>query len=614
MSDIIKLLPDSVANQIAAGEVIQRPASVVKELIENAVDAGATEIKLNVKDAGKTLIQVIDNGSGMSENDARMCWERHATSKLKTAEDLFNIHTKGFRGEALASMAAIAHVELISKVQESKLATRIIIEGSEVKSQEPISAANGSQFLVKNLFFNVPARRNFLKSESVETRHIIEEFLRVAMAHPSIKFIMYSDDKEVYNLPAGNYKQRVVALLGKKYNERLLEVGVDTAIVKIHGYIIKPEFSRKTRGEQYFFVNNRFIKNAYLNHAITLAYDKLIPKDVYASYFLFLDVDPHEIDVNIHPTKTEIKFESDRNIYAILLASIKESLGKFNAVPSLDFNQPIGFDIDVVTSSSIITPPSIKVDTSYNPFHSSTNQKKPAPSEIEYESFYKLDDVIAETKRRADDDDEYEQLEKEESGLDAQWGDENATAFLSYQYHNSFLLTTLKSGLVIIDQYRAHFRILFEQIKKQLTKENSSSQKLLFPQPFQVNPSNYSALIEVKNELSSLGFIIDWESPNELLISGIPTSIPIKDPILLLQNLADKLIEGNSNESTDSNEQIAFSIANQLAIRKGKKLQQEEIDSLINELFSCNNPYFSPHGKPIMFKLSLEEIQKRFEK
>lgn len=611
MSDIIKLLPDSVANQIAAGEVIQRPASVVKELIENAVDAGATEIKLIVKDAGKTLIQVIDNGGGMTENDARMCWERHATSKLKNADDLFKIQTKGFRGEALASMAAIAHVELISKTEESNLATKIIIEGSEVKSQEATSGVNGSKFLVKNLFFNVPARRNFLKSDAVETRHLIEEFLRVAMAHPSIKFSMFNNEKETYILPVGNLKQRIVALLGKKYSERLLEVKVDTAIVKISGFISKPEFSRKTRGEQYFFVNNRFIKNPYLNHAIATAYSNLIPKDVYASYFLFLDVNPNEVDVNIHPTKTEVKFESDRNIYAILLAAVKESLGKFNAVPSLDFDTPAGFDIDVVTSSSIITPPSIKINPNYNPFDSASNPSKAKPKEIEFESFYKLDEVIEETKTELDEF-ESESTEGEQSDL-VQNIEDPATNFLAYQYNNAYILTTLKSGLVIIDQFRAHFRILFEQIKEQLESNNSFSQKLLFPQPFQVNPSSYSALIEIKDVLFSLGFMIDWENENELLISGIPSSLKIKDPITLLQNLADQLVEENETKTPDIKEHIAFNIANQLAIRKGKKLQQEEVDSLIDSLFSCSNPYFSPHGKPIMFKFSLEEIQNRFE-
>lgn len=611
MSDIIKLLPDSVANQIAAGEVIQRPASVVKELIENAVDAGATDIKLHIKDAGKTLIQVIDNGAGMSENDARMCWERHATSKLKKAEDLFNIHTKGFRGEALASMAAIAHVELISKTSESKLATKIIIEGSEVKSQEPTTGVDGSKFSVKNLFFNVPARRNFLKSDAVEIRHIMEEFTRVAMAHPDIKFSMYSNDKESYNLPKANLKKRIMALFGKKYNERLLAVKVDTAIVNIHGYISKPEFSRKTRGEQYFFVNDRFIKNPYLNHAITTAYDKLIPKDVYPSYFIFLDVDPHEVDVNIHPTKTEVKFESDRNIYAILLAAVKESLGKFNAVPSLDFNSPSNFDIDVVRSSSIISPPSIKVDTSYNPFDTSSHKPKKNQA-IEYESFYKLDEVIEETK---DDLTEFkdgiEVSPKKE--LPASFESDVATSFLAYQFNQSYILTTLKSGLVIIDQFRAHFRILFEQIKGQLNSDKGYSQKLLFPQPFQVTPSAFSALSDIKDKLSQIGFIIDWENENELLISGIPSALKISDPITLLQNLADQLIEGMDDKTPDAQELIAFSLANQLAVRKGKKLEREEIDNIIDTLFSCNNPYFSPHGKPIMFKLSLEEIQNRFE-
>ncbi len=600
MSDIIKLLPDSVANQIAAGEVIQRPASVVKELMENAVDADASEIKLIIKDAGKTLIQVIDNGNGMSENDARMSWERHATSKLKNADDLFNIKTKGFRGEALASMAAIAHVELITKLHDNKLATQIIIEGSEVKSQKPVSGSVGSRFLVKNLFFNVPARRNFLKSDPVETRHIIEEFQRVAMAHPSIKFSMYNNEKEVFNLLKGNFKQRLIALLGKKYNERLLDVDVSTNIVTIQGYITKPEFAKKTRGEQYFFVNKRFIKNPYLNHAISTAFSSLIPKDVHPSYFLFIEIDPHQIDVNIHPTKTEIKFENDRNIYAILMAGIKESLGKFNAVPSIDFNQPEGFDIDVVTSSSIITPPKIKIDPSYNPFDTSTAKKKNMPTEMEYESFYQLDEVIKES-------------DDEEQATEINWEDDETTTYLAYQYKSAYILTTLKSGLVIIDQYRAHFRVLFERMLDQLKTDSTSSQKLLFPQPFQVTPSNYSALLQIKDELNDLGFLIDWENKNELLISGIPAVFPMKDPILILQNLADQLLEGNESEELNLKEYIAFNIASQVAVRKGNKLEQEEVNGLVDDLFASSNPYFSPNNKPIMFKLSLDEIKNRFE-
>jgi DNA mismatch repair protein MutL len=609
MADIIKLLPDAVANQIAAGEVIQRPASVVKELMENAVDAGASDIKLIIKDAGKSLIQVIDNGAGMSENDARMCWERHATSKLKNASDLFNISTKGFRGEALASMAAISHIELLTKKSENKLATKVIIEGSQVKAQEPDSGITGSRFSVKNLFYNVPARRNFLKSDTVEIRHINEEFIRIAMAHPTIKFSMFVNDKESYILPIANLKQRIVAIFGKKYNERLLEVSVDTDIVKIHGYILKPEFSRKTRGEQYFFVNDRFIKNAYLNHAISTAYDKIIPRDVFPSFFLFLDVNPQEVDVNIHPTKTEVKFESDRNIYAILLAAVKESLGKFNAVPSLDFTLPSGFDIDVVTSSSIITPPSIKIDPTYNPFNTPGEKRKTPAKEIEYESFYKLDEVIEETKDDFEEDDKTFKNKPIENLVEIETNEN----YLAYQYNSAYIITTLKSGLVIIDQFRAHFRILFEQIKDQLGDEPAHSQKLLFPQPFHVNPNAYSALIEIKDELSHLGFMIDWDNENELLISGVPTALSIKDPLSLLQNLADQLQEGIDAETPDAQDHIAFSIANQLAIRKGKKLQEEEIRGLIDNLFSCNNPYFSPHGKPIMFKFSLEEIQNRFE-
>jgi len=430
----------------------------------------------------------------------------------------------------------------------------------------------------------------------------MEEFQRVAMAHPSIKFTMYNNEKEVFNLIKGNLKQRLIALLGKKYNERLLDVDVSTDIVNIQGYITKPEFAKKTRGEQYFFVNKRFIKNPYLNHAISTAFSSLIPKDVHPSYFLYIDIDPHQIDVNIHPTKTEIKFENDRNIYAILMAGIKESLGKFNAVPSIDFNQPAGFDIDVVTSSSIITPPQIKVDPSYNPFDSTTHRKKSTPAEMEYESFYQLDEVIKE----GDSEDEEQEQERI-------WEDDTRSEYLAYQYKSSYILTTLKSGLVIIDQYRAHFRVLFEHMLDQLKNDKVTSQKLLFPQPFQVNPANYSALLDISDELNDLGFLIDWENKNELLISGIPTVFQIKDPILILQNLADQLLEGMGETELDIKEYIAFSIASQVAVRKGNKLQQEEVNALIDNLFASSNPYFSPNNKPIMFKLSLDEIKNRFE-
>jgi DNA mismatch repair protein MutL len=609
MADIINLLPDAVANQIAAGEVIQRPASVVKELMENAIDSGATEIKLHIKDAGKTLIQVIDNGYGMSENDARMCWERHATSKLKTADDLFNIKTKGFRGEALASMAAIAHVELNTRREDFELGSRIIIEGSEVKSQEPVSTAKGSRFSVKNLFFNVPARRNFLKSDPVETRHIIEEFQRIAIAHPGIRLSLYNNEKEVFILLPGNLKQRLIALLGKKYAERLLQVEAETDFIKIHGFIAKPEFARKSRGEQYFFVNQRFIKSPYLNHAVSTAFSDLIPKDVYASYFIFFEIDPHAIDVNIHPTKTEIKFEDERNIYAILMAAVKQALGRFNAAPTIDFNQPEGFEIDVVTSKTKIIPPEIQVNKDYNPFTQSGFSPKPKPEGKEWESFYDLEDVMKEMGGLDN--------EQEETGgqlVPSEWKDTGKKDLpLAYQFKNAFIITTLKSSLVIIDQYRAHFRVIYEQLLEQLDSTGVNSQKLLFPQPFYPSVVAYHALSEMKEWLEALGFSIDWRKGRELLISGTPADYKIKDPLKTLQYLADEWTAETIDKSEHPKSRIAINLAAQLAVKKGKKLKREEIEALIEGLFSCENPYFSPRGNPVMFKLTLEEIQHKFE-
>jgi len=607
MSDIINLLPDAVANQIAAGEVIQRPASVIKELMENALDSGASDIKLHIKNAGKTLIQVIDNGTGMSENDARMCWERHATSKLKVADDLFNIKTKGFRGEALASMAAIAHVELNTRRKDFELGTRIIIEGSEVKSQEPVSTAIGSRFSVKNLFFNVPARRNFLKSDPVETRHIIEEFQRVAIAHPGIRLSFYNNEKEVFILQPGNLKQRLIALLGKKYAERLLQLEAETGFVKVHGFIVKPEFARKSRGEQYFFVNQRFIKSPYLGHSVSTAFSDLIPKDVYPSYFIFLEIDPHAIDVNIHPTKTEIKFEDERNIYAVLMAAVKQALGRFNATPSIDFNQPEGFEIDVVTSKTKIIPPEINVNKDYNPFTQSGFTPKPKPEGKEWESFYDLDDVMKEMGGE-------KQAGPSGQLVPSEWKDKAVKDLpLAYQFKNAFIITTLMSSLMIIDQYRAHFRVIYEQLLEQLGSSGANSQKLLFPQPFYPSVVSYHALSEMKEWLEALGFSIDWRKDRELLISGTPADYKIKDPLKTLQYLADEWTAETIDKSEHPKNRMVINLAAQLAVKKGKKLKREEIEALIEGLFSCENPYFSPRGNPVMFKLTLEEIQNKFE-
>lgn len=603
MHEIIKLLPEAVANQIAAGEVIQRPASVVKELMENAIDSGATEIKLQIKQAGKASIQVIDNGLGMSDIDARMCWERHATSKLTIADDLFAIQTKGFRGEALASIAAISQVELWTRNNESEVGTHVVIAGSVVKKQEPIATPIGSRFWVKNLFFNVPARRNFLKSDPVETRHIIEEFHRVSIAHPELNFTFYNDDKEVYVLPKSNLKQRITRILGKRYEERLLKIEADTDIVSISGFVGKPEFARKSRGEQYFFVNKRYIKNPYLGHAISTGYSDLIPKDVYPSFFIFLEVDPASIDVNIHPTKTEIKFEEERNIYSILLAAVKQALGRFNAAPSIDFNQPEGFDIDVVTSQTSFKSPEIKVDKTYNPFDlQKSDAENQRPADQKWESLYDLDEVIKEIKT------DETSVEHDSSPMD-----EVSLVPHAYQFEDAYIVTALKQNLVVIDQYRAHFRTGYENLKKNLKDHPAGIQRLLFPQSFSPEPNVYKALLEIKALLQKVGFELDWMKQNEILIKGVPGDLKIKNPEETLQYLADEWILDTMEEVPDSGERLAIMLAAKVAIRKGQRLKQEEINRLVEDLFSCENPYFSPQGKPIMFTLSLQELQNKFE-
>ena len=507
MSDIIQLLPDHVANQIAAGEVVQRPASAVKELLENAVDAGSTKIDLIIKDAGKTLIQVVDNGCGMTETDARMSFERHATSKIKNADDLFAIKTKGFRGEALASMAAIAHVELKTKIVDIDLGSQIIIEGSEIISQEPVSCNNGTSLSIKNLFYNVPARRNFLKSNGVETRHIIDEFERVALTHPDIHFTMNHNGNEVFNLASSGLRQRVVNVLGKKYNDRLVPIEEYTNILNVTGYIVKPEFSKRTRGEQFFFVNNRFIKSTYLNHSVTSAFRELIAKDQFPSYFIYLEVEPNTIDINIHPTKTEIKFEDEKSIYAIIHSAVKNSLGKYNIAPSLDFTQETSFNVPPLKEGQTIVQPVIKVNPGFNPFEtnkeSSINsfKKKNISQQQLTANLDFLDQNKSQNLKNADINSDNTGLERNWSGLvDAE------KEVKTYQLHRKFILTQTGSGLLIINQQRAHQQILFEQFIFELNRNTAETQKLMFPKTIELKNTDFELIREVLNEIKHIGF------------------------------------------------------------------------------------------------------------
>ena len=616
MSDIIHLLPDSVANQIAAGEVIQRPASAVKELLENAIDADATNISLVIKDAGKNLIQVIDDGSGMSETDARLSFERHATSKIKSADDLFKLTTKGFRGEALASIAAIAQVELKTKKEGKELGSSIFIEGSEVKEQEHCSCAKGTSFSVKNLFYNVPARRNFLKSNPIEVKHIIDEFQRVALVHPEVSFTMYNNGNEVFNLNKGSFRQRIVSVFGDKYNQKLVPVTESTDIVSIDGFVTKPEFAKKTRGEQFFFVNNRYIKNAYLNHAIQSAFDQLLSKDQHPSYFLKLTIDPTKIDINIHPTKTEIKFEDERAIYAIIRTAVKQGLGKNNISPTLDFEQESSFNIPIFKSTDPIKTPTIKVNPNYNPFKLDEIKQqfhnKPVSSSTDKNWGKLYQDFEVNTSTSQAENETKKEVQADQIIL-SNWDEtEHDNKKTLVQLHRKYIFTQLKSGFLIIDQQRAHERILFEQFLENLTQSKSTSQQLLFPETVDFTSSDAELLLEIKNDIDSLGFIMDKVGRSSFVVSAVPSEIqdlPIK---LTLEKLLEQLKSSSNEIKLDKKENLASSLAKSASIKSGQFLSEEEMSKLIDNLFACEMPYSLANGKPIIITLNLEDLNKQF--
>lgn len=607
MSDIIQLLPDHVANQIAAGEVVQRPASVVKELLENAIDAGATEIKLLIKDAGKALVQVIDNGKGMSTTDARLSFERHATSKIRTAEDLFNLNTKGFRGEALASIAAIAHVEVKTKQSDQELGTHVKIEGSTIQNQDVIATPTGTSIAVKNLFFNIPARRNFLKSNAVELRHIKDEFYRVALTHPSIAFDFYSNDNEVLNLKISNLRQRIVAVFGKKINEKLVPIQEQTDIITVDGFVSKPEFAKKKRGEQFFFVNNRFIKNGYLHHAVVNAFDQLLPVGYHPSYFLYLSVPPNSIDINIHPTKTEIKFDNEQALYQILRSTIKHSLGQYNVAPVLDFNRDDTLDVPYsFKDKTTVAAPKIKVNPSFNPFESDFNSKSyQKPKVAQWESLY------AGTKTVVD----VEQIEVEAEVVNQELFDtsENEIRSKTHQVHKKYILSVVKSGVVYINQNLAHQRILYEELLTKMTVEDTSSQQLLFPISLAFNKGDIALCKEIKPDLESVGFQFATINNDAVVLDGIPVNVNQSN----MQGLFEELLEDIKNEIPNASfsqlDTIAKSLAKSLAIKNGTKLNTKEQEELLEQLFSCKEPNQSPFGKKTFITLTSEEIQLKFD-
>ncbi len=619
MADIIQLLPDAIANQIAAGEVIQRPASVVKELLENAVDAGSTQIKLIVKDAGKALIQVIDNGCGMSETDARMSFERHATSKIRKAEDLFAIRTMGFRGEALASIAAVAQIEMRTRRQSDDLGIRIVVEGSEVKSQEACQCAAGTNFSIKNLFYNIPARRNFLKSNTVEMRHIIDEFQRVAMANPDIFFSLHHNNTEVFHLPSGNLRQRIVGIFGNSCNKKLVPVSEETDILKLHGFIGKPEFAKKTRGEQLFFVNDRFIKSAYLNHAVIGAYEDMLPADTHPFYVIFLDIDPTTIDINVHPTKQEIKFEDEKLIYNYLKVSVRHALGQYSITPTLDFEQ-----------DPSITPYQTQANANSNVFASNNGSKKssansmriPRPANAAQQAnnlknWQKLYDGLDSIQKT-----ESEEEPKEAVTIKSKWSEtvemDDATGSFSkhqkslHQLHASYIVSQLKSGYMLIDQQSAHERILYERYLSQMNEQQNLIQKELFPKTINLAPADAVLLKDMLPKINMLGFDIQEFGTDTFVVHGVPAD---SREDIDVQVIIEKLLEqykSNIELDIDFKENIARSMARSAAIKRGQKLTIPEMQALIDELFACEMPYKSPTGRNCFLTYELEDIEKQF--
>ena len=612
MSDIIQLLPDSVANQIAAGEVIQRPASVVKELVENSLDAGATEITIHLKDAGKTLVQITDNGCGMSPTDARMSFERHATSKISSANDLFCIRTMGFRGEALASIAAIADVELRTKRPEDEVGTFIHTIGSEIKTQQPVACSNGTNFLIKNLFFNVPARRKFLKATTTELKHAINEIQRIAVPNPEIKFSFYHNNTVLYDLPSANYHKRIADVFGKGINQSLVPVNEETSIVKVHGFVGQPKYARKTAGEQFFFVNGRFMRHPYFHKAVMQAYEKLLPAGAFPSYFLFFEINPADIDINVHPTKTEIKFENDREIWQIIHAAVRESLGKHNVVPSIDFDQEGSIDIPLPPKSfENIQFPEIRFNPEYNPFETEkpSAQGNFGKSRYENKNHERWEDLYSSTQFNIKPEEITEEKSSEELLFQPI---EQFSGKKTLQLKQKYILTPVKSGIMIIDQKRAHERILYEKLMDVLKSDSVASQQQLFPHTFELNPADAELLKSILPDLHSLGFDVREFGNNNFVINGTPGILDVSSPEMIIEKLLEEYKNSPLDAKKKAREQIAVSLAKASALDYGTELKQEEIDHIIDQLFACATPNYSPEGKKVLNIISTSEIEKGF--
>lgn len=594
MSDIIRLLPDSVANQIAAGEVIQRPASAVKELIENAIDAGATQITLVIKNAGKTLIQVSDNGCGMSDTDARMCFERHATSKIAKAEDLFAIRTMGFRGEAMASIAAVAQVELKSRRHDAASGTHLIIEGSKFIAQEPFAGNPGTSILVKNLFFNIPARRNFLKSDASEMRHIIDEFQRTAIARPDIGFSMFADGSELFHLKPGNLRQRLTGLFGASYNERLVPVEEHTTILGLAGFIVKPEFSKKTRGEQFFFVNGRFIRDSYLHHAVTNAFESLLPAGSFPSYFLMIELDPARIDINIHPTKTEIKFDDEKSIYAILRAAVKRALGKFSVAPTLDFDQETSFNIPVSMYGAAPKAPVINIDPTYNPFRTGASPSEPGNWHAKSQEVPVRESV---TKPLFQEEEQHDES-----------GDVSVLSLLGDRY----VIAKHQEELMIIERKAALERVLYENHLSKISHAAGTTQQQLFPQVIEFSAADHATLQECLEGLQHLGFDLSPLGATSYAVNGLPAEVSATEAKGLLEQMLEHYRSGSGEVKMNRDEKIARSSASAIASRTHDKMSEPAVFQLMEELFKTTQPAVTPTGKPVFIKISPAFIAKQF--
>ena len=627
MSDIIHLLPDSVANQIAAGEVIQRPASVIKELVENAIDADAQNIHVLVTDAGKTCIQIIDDGKGMSETDARLSFERHATSKIREAADLFALRTMGFRGEALASIAAVAQVELKTRLESEELGTKLVIAGSKVESQEAVSCSKGSNFSVKNLFFNVPARRKFLKANSTELSNILAEFERIALVHPEVAFSLYSNDSELFNLPVSPLRQRILAIFGKKLNQQLLNIEVNTTMVKKGAH-------------QYFFVNGRYMRHPYFHKAVMEAYEQLIPVGEQVSYFIYFEVDPANIDVNIHPTKTEIKFENEQAIWQILSASVKESLGKFSAIPSIDFDTEDMPDIPAFEQNLPPAPPKIHYNSDFNPFKVSSGGSgggSYSRPKVEWEGLYggltkasKMNEPQQEPEMDWENSPfEEEPMVAEEKTISAvsaassTFSSASSTLYanesviekgnLHLQFKGRFILTSVKSGLMLIDQHRAHIRVLFDRYMVQIKQKQGISQGVLFPEILQLPASEAAVLQGIMDDLSAVGFDLSDLGGGSYAINGIPSGIEGLNPVELVRNMLHTAMEKGNDVKEEIQNILALTLARAAAIVYGQVLSNEEMVSLVDSLFACPSPNYTPDGKTVLTTIKEEDIEKLFK-